>query len=426
MKPYSFDIWYNEYFDNNINISFEDFCEKATVENKKSLMQHFEESNRKSLKKDNTTDFRWLEKDRILELLYDVTITNRKNTLYEWFMDHINILEVDKYLKFGLETDKSKMLKTDDNFTIINGKHKNNINRFIKNIYPFEIYNTAKIYREPTFVILNKWFNDLNFLHLLVGPMFLKALSRPNKKRVDWHDIWAIVRGVTDSASIFNPHLAGWIIQNIYKGKKLLTPVMGWSAYMIGFLNTDWEEYVGIDVIPEVIENSNEIWNYRQSLNPSNFLFGDDTKKLKLFCTPSEQMDKEHNFSNKYKNYFDGIFFSPPYFDLEKYEYHKGLENTQQSIANFENYEDWLKGYWEPTVAMCSRVMNEYGNFGFVISNFKDKKVGLRTISEDMHQICLKYFKLETQYKIQWSNFTKRAKKSDDGNYEDFWFYRKK
>lgn len=256
--------------------------------------------------------------------------------------------------------------------------------------------------------------------------MFLKALSRENKTRTDWHNIWAIIRGVTDSASLFNPHLAGWIIQNIYKGKKLLTPVMGWSAYMIGFLNTDWNEYVGIDVIPEVITNSQKIWDYRQSLNSSDILFSGDEKKLKLFCTASEQMDSKHNFSENYKNYFDGIFFSPPYFDLEKYEYHKGLENTQQSIANFETYESWLSGYWEPTVAMCSRVMNITGNFGFVISDYKDKKIGLRTISNDMHQICLKYFDLDTQYKIQWSTFTKRTKKLDDGNYEDFWFYKKK
>ena len=60
------------------------------------------------------------------------------------------------------------------------------------------------------------------------------------------------------------------------------------------------------------------------------------------------------------------------------------------------------------------------------VATVENKKEGVRTISEDMHQICLKYFKLEKQYKIQWSNFTKRAKKSDDGNYEDFWFYKKK
>lgn len=426
MKPYDFEVWYETYFGNIPQISFEQFVEVATVENKKSLVEHFKEANERSLKKDGSEDFRWVEQDRILELLYDVTILNRKATLYEWFMDHINIPEVDKYIQFEIEKDTDKMLKDDDGFTVINGKHKNNVNRFIKNVYPFEIYNTAKIYREPTFVILDKWFNHNNLLHLLVGPMFLKALSRPNKTRTDWHDIYAILRGVTDSASLFNPHLAGWIIQNIYKGKKLLTPVMGWSAYMIGFLNTDWEEYVGIDVIPEVIENSKKIWDYREGLNQTDFLFGGDEKKLKLFCTPSEQMDKEHNFSDNYKDYFDGIFFSPPYFDLEKYESYKGLENTEQSIANFETYDEWLKGYWEPTVAMASRVMNPHGNFGFVISNYKDKKEGVRTISEDMHQICLKYFKLEKQYKIQWSNFTKRSKKSDDGNYEDFWFYRKK
>ena len=426
MKPYDFNLWYNTYFDKNNHITFDEFKECATVETKKSLLTHFDEANQRSLKKEGIQDFRWFEQDRILKLLYDVTITNRKDTLYEWFMDHINIPEVDKYIRFEIETSNDTMLKDEDGFTIINGKHKNNVNRFIKNVYPFEIYNTAKIYREPTFVILDKWFNDLNFLHLLVGPMFLKALSRPNKTRTDWHDIYAIIRGVTDSASLFNPHLAGWIIQNIYKGKRLLTPVMGWSAYMIGFLNTDWTEYVGIDVIPEVIQHSQTIWDYRESMNSADFLFNSNEKKLKLFCTPSEQMDTKHGFSENYKDYFDGIFFSPPYFDLEKYEYHKGLENTEQSIANFKTYEDWLVGYWEPTVAMCSRVMNSDGNFGFIISNYKDKKVGLRTISEDMHNICLKYFKLEKQYKIQWSNFTKRTKKSDNGNYEDFWFYRKK
>lgn len=425
MKPYSFDVWYSEHFNTQTNISFDEFVIKATVENKKSILEHFKIANEKSIKKHNIDDFRWTEKERILKLLYDVTITNRKETLREWFADHILIQNLDKFLTFEVESDLSKMVKEDNDYLILNGKHKNNLNRFLKNIYPYEIYNTAKIYREPTFTILSKWFNELNFLHLLVGPMFLKILSRENKTKSDWHDVFAILRGVTDSASLFNPHLAAWIIQNIYKGEKLLTPVMGWSSYLIGFMNTNWKEYVGIDVIPEVIENSKEIWKFKNNAS-TNLLFDDDGKQLTLFCVPSEQIDYRCNFINRYEKYFDGIFFSPPYFDLEKYESYKGLENTNQSIANFDSYDEWLNGYWRPTVELCSKVMSDTGNFGFVISNYKDKQIGLREISNDMHKICLEYFDLEKQYKIQWANFTKRTKKSDDGNFEDFWFYKKK
>ena len=117
MKPYDFEVWYETYFGNIPQISFEQFVEVATVENKKSLVEHFKEANERSLKKDGSEDFRWVEQDRILELLYDVTILNRKATLYEWFMDHINIPEVDKYIQFEIEKDTDKMLKDDNGFT---------------------------------------------------------------------------------------------------------------------------------------------------------------------------------------------------------------------------------------------------------------------------------------------------------------------
>lgn len=51
MKPYSFEKWYNDHFGDIPQITYDEFITKATVENKKSLLEHFKEANERSLKK---------------------------------------------------------------------------------------------------------------------------------------------------------------------------------------------------------------------------------------------------------------------------------------------------------------------------------------------------------------------------------------
>ena len=65
--------------------------------------------------------------------------------------------------------------------------------------------------------------------------------------------------------------------------------------------------------------------------------------------------------------------------------------------------------------------MTDDGRFGFVVSSFSNN-----TFSEDMKDKASEYFDLEHHYKVSWSAFKVLEGKMEDGNYEDFWFFKKK
>ena len=67
----------------------------------------------------------------------------------------------------------------------------------------------------------------------------------------------------------------------------------------------DVKHYVGIDVIPSVVDKCRKMCEENSS-NP----FDSDAMKFDFYCCPSEQLDKRHNFIEKYKEYFDSVFFT--------------------------------------------------------------------------------------------------------------------
>ena len=132
---------------------------------------------------------------------------------------------------------------------------------------------------------------------------------------------------------------------------------------------------------------------------------------------PSEELDKRHNFVEKYKNCVDAVLLSPPYFDLEIYS------SEDQSFTNYPDYNEWLINYWEETVKICVSVMKTNAKFGFVISNYVNKDKQMTTISQDMRDIASKHLTLDKHYRVQWSaiSTTRQAKKTRNGNFEDLW-----
>ena len=132
-------------------------------------------------------------------------------------------------------------------------------------------------------------------------------------------------------ASIMNPYLVYSLNHRLLKGTKIFTPTLGWSSYSYGFLECPMvTEYVGTDVIKSVCDKTGKFAreNYKDKL-------------INIYCKPSEDLMKASNFTNKYKNYFDVVFFSPPYYRLELYE------GKSQSTEKYKTYEEWLDKYWE-------------------------------------------------------------------------------
>ena len=194
-----------------------------------------------------------------------------------------------------------------------------------------------------------------------------------------------------------NPVIPYTISNHLNYKFKVLTPTLGWSSYLLGMMaNDNLDEYVGIDVIKKVCNNTKTIANKGNIKND-------------IYCVPSEDLYKDKKFMNKYKGYFDFIFFSPPYFQLELY---KGLK---QSTERYKTYEEWLDGYWRATVKLCFNSLKNGRLMFYIISGYTSKQKYVN-LEKDMNSITTEEgFKLVKKLSMVGKNvgFTKHRKSKE-------------
>jgi hypothetical protein len=82
-----------------------------------------------------------------------------------------------------------------------------------------------------------------------------------------------------------NPYLVFSLNQSIFRAKTVFTPTLGWSSYYYGFAESGIEEYVGVDVIPNVCS---KVSNFAEKFYPHI--------KTDIYCTPSESLLKIISF----------------------------------------------------------------------------------------------------------------------------------
>lgn len=299
---------------------------------------------------------------------------------------------------------------------IIDGSKKSEYGRIVKNLFwedVYSTYTTNSMGLPTTYEVLKKSVEYPFIYRMWKQPSSRKfvELSKSGNSR-----LFNILRGTSSKASIFNPNTAGYIISKILKSEKLFTPCLGWASYLIGSFSANIKHYVGVDVIPHVVDKCKQLCEEHTS-NP----FNSDDLKFDFYCCPSEQIDKRYNFIETYKEYFDSVFFSPPYFDLEVYD------GGEQSIESFPNYQDWLKGYWEETVKMCHGVLEKDGIFSFVIVPQYQSKKETIFIGKDLSMIAKKYFTEIGVKQIQWKTQTSLSieKQKESGNSENLYLFKK-
>ena len=105
--------------------------------------------------------------------------------------------------------------------------------------------------------------------------------------------------------------------------------------------------------------------------------------RTEIFCAPSEGLLANPAF--KYENYFDTVFFSPPYYELELYP------GKNQSTTVYKTYEEWLEGYWHGTVRLCHRVLKRGGKMCYILSSGGGNHEA--DILKDMNDITKQWFK---------------------------------
>ena len=176
-------------------------------------------------------------------------------------------------------------------------------------------------------------------------------------------------------ASIMNPYLVYSLNQSVLRGTRIFTPTLGWCSYCYGFLESPGVvEYVGTDVITSVCKKTTQFAN---EYYPN--------KSVKIYNSPSESL-LTSKFVDQYRNHFDVVFFSPPYYRLEMYP------GANQSTTKYKTYEAWLDGYWEKTIQLCHLVLAPGGKLCYILSGYE-----AIDLLKDMNMVTMKYFKLKSQ-----------------------------
>jgi hypothetical protein len=172
-------------------------------------------------------------------------------------------------------------------------------------------------------------------------------------------------------ASIMNPYVVYSLQMRIFKSRRVFTPTLGWGSYFHGFVAGGVEEYVGVDVIPNVCD---KVARYANEYHP--------TIKTQIICQPSESLLQSNSFMRNYAGHFDTVFFSPPYFRLELYP------GGKQSTTEYPTYESWLNGYWRNTVQVCMHVLSKGGTMCYILGNYGDGHGTEYPLVEDMGKIA--------------------------------------
>lgn len=227
----------------------------------------------------------------------------------------------------------------------------------IRNMYWKEILQQTEsgIHNVPTYLntVIDLFENNIVHYKLLSRSSLDKMNRNNGNKDVEGGRFGSVLSSFYFRASIMNPYVPFSLNKRRFRATSVFTPTLGWSSYAYGFLESGVTEYVGTDVIPKVCKKTVQfIDKYYTNITRD------------IYCMPSEKLASNKSFTSKYKSHFDLVFFSPPYYDLEKYP------SSNQSITSYKTYTEWLEKYWRPTVELCHYVLKKGGHMCFITSDY--------------------------------------------------------
>ena len=398
------------------DISYEDFCSQLSVLDISDKTGTFAVRSHIDafIDRVDKTGQRRSRLDLYKQTMYRMLVKEPEVALAQWFSRYG---ELPHDLNFYFDI-PAGTIRSGDTFQ---GIKNSKFGRVCKNINFEQFYNTKKLYAndsEYTFGLLRAMFEDFKIRNSMASPAFFDHICRLDE--VGYGQIWVDFMVGANRASIFNPATYRGIIDEIFEGSTIFAPCMGWNAYQIGFYSSKFTKFIATDVIPEVVANGPKLHQAWQAYRDQS-IWEQPNKTVDLYCCPSEQLQQQHGFVDRYRDQVDAVLFSPPYYDLEIYP------GEDQSLSNFPDYQQWLQGYWAKTVETATAVLRPGGRFAFVISNYRNKAKQEVTISEDMKHIVERYLPLKSRYKVQWSAIStgRQAKKMRGGNFEDLWVFEK-
>jgi hypothetical protein len=329
------------------SITFSEFLRKAKVRTSAGLVPLKEYATRRNVDKST------------IRILFE-NIQNRNEYLTRFYNLSLDVEPGDLHISEAPMKNK----QMNNNIAI-------NYKKVIRNMHYKGILQETKSGLEgvPTYMDVLK---DL-YIHSIID---YKLLTPSASDYIAKGRIGSVFSSFYFRASIMSPYLVYSLNHSVLKGTKIFTPTLGWSSYCFGFLECpNVLEYVGTDVLSDVCKKTLE------------FSRTYPDKKTTIFCEPSENFAKSAAFRNKYREHFDVVFFSPPYYRLELYK------GTEQSTNKYKTYEEWLAGYWEETIKLCYHVLEPRGRLCYILSGYGSENTKEQyDLLGDMNRITKKYF----------------------------------
>jgi hypothetical protein len=296
----------------------------------------------------------------VIEQLY-TNIKNRNAYLTRFY--NTSLLVNDKNTTIHSNMEPMKKEHMDNNKAVL---YKN----VIRNMHLYDILQKTKsgFHNNPSYldIVIDLYTkNIINYKILTPSAVYYMENGR----------LGSVFSSFYFRASIMNPYLVYSLNKRILKGTKIFTPTLGWSSYLVGFLECpEVVEYVGTDVIPDVCKKTKY---YAKKYNA----------EVNILCKPSEKLYHSKTFINKYREHFDVVFFSPPYYKLELYD------SADQSTNTYDTYNEWLHKYWEKTIMLSQLLLEKGGKICYIISDYGSGNVKPKyDLVNDMNEITSKYF----------------------------------
>lgn len=383
----------------------------------------------KPLIKDPTKDKRYLNKERVVEYFYEILIRNRKKYLTCFYEAYFQFKDPDtmKWKGINLLTNKEDL-----EYPVISLQKNDPSRRLIRNLFYLELLHLTEVTNTVKSHVsfwgaLDNMYNHLRLEDRFFAPssidLFLRDKGTKREqasgiKEINYHNLFYLLQAYQPKASIFNPYSIKWIMDNVidkylgHQGKRIFTPVLSWGSYLTAFMHSNYQEYVGVDVMPSVCHKVEFLADWYRAKGD-----GYSKKQTKIYCQPSETLLTDSKFLKEYSEYFDSILVCPPYYDMEIY--HEG----PQSLELYPNYNQWLQMYWGQTVEMCCKVTKPGGIFAMIANDYKTLDNEYYPLVQDLASYVSNCFQHVQTYYLQ--NRTSPLRVNAKDRTERLFIYRK-
>jgi 16S rRNA G966 N2-methylase RsmD len=171
--------------------------------------------------------------------------------------------------------------------------------------------------------------------------------------------------------SQFKPNVAKALYDYV-EAENVLDISAGWGDRMCGFFASEkGKHYVGIDPRKE----NHPIYRQQADFYSKNNGFFETEKKADFIESPAEDADL-----SMYKEHFDIVFSSPPYFNVERYSY-----DDTQSWVRYKNIDDWNTLFLHKTI---SNVWPTIKKGGYLAINIADVYASSKGDGKGYKEIC--------------------------------------